>query len=146
MFFMLTDQTVPLLFLFVNGLLFSLLLCIKGIRDKHVPSQWLSVFTLLCCSYLIPWMCGHSNWYFNEPYREILFYVPTMQVLLIGPVIYFYTKSLLDGSFKLTWKDRLHFLPGFLYLTYSGIVFVTDKLILQRPFFYADGKDKVGFR
>jgi AraC-like DNA-binding protein len=87
-------------------------------------------------------MCGHSNWYFNEPYREILFFVPTMQVLLIGPVIYFYTNSLLNNSFKPTWKDRLHFLPGFLYLIYSGIVFVTDKLILHRPFFYADGKDK----
>lgn len=142
MYFLLTDQTVPLLFLFVNGLLFTILLGIKAIKDKHRPSQWLSVFALLYCGYLVPWMCGHSNWYFQEPYREILFYIPTMQVLLIGPVIYFYTRSLLDSSFKPTRKEWLHFLPGAGYLLYSVIVFVTDKLILHQPFFYADGRDK----
>ena len=142
MLFLLTDQTVPLLFFFVNGLLFAALLGIKGIKDKHHPSQWLSVFTLLCSGYLIPWMCGHANWYFNEPYREILFYVPTMQVLFLGPVIYFYTRSLLDSRFRCIGKDWLHFLPGFAYLLYSVVVFVTDKLILHRPYFYADGRDK----
>ncbi|WP_256259891.1 helix-turn-helix domain-containing protein [Winogradskyella luteola] len=65
-----------------------------------------------------------------------------MQVLLIGPVVYFYTKSLLNTGFRLLRKDYIHFTPAILYATYSLIVFITDKLILDKFYFYADGRDK----
>ncbi len=39
-------------------------------------------------------------------------------------------------------KDWLHFIPAILYLLYSLIVFITDKLILDEFYFYADGRDK----
>ena len=87
-------------------------------------------------------MLGYANWYSTGITREILFFVPFMQVLLIGPVVYFYTKSLLNDSFKLSKKDWIHFVPSILYLIYSLIVFITDKLILDEFYFYADGRDK----
>ena len=65
-----------------------------------------------------------------------------MQVLLIGPVVYFYVRSLLSADFKLSRKDLIHFAPSILYLAYSLIVFVTDKLVLDEFYFYADGRDK----
>lgn len=92
--------------------------------------------------YISPYMLGYANWYSNELTREILFFVPFMQVLLIGPVVYFYTKSLLNSSFKLSKKDYWHFVPAIAYLIYSLIIFVSDKLILDEFYFYADGRDK----
>ena len=89
-------------------------------------------------------MLGYAGWY-SDNYvitADILFFVPFMQVLLIGPVVYFYTKSQLNASFKLSKKDYLHFIPAALYLLYSLVVFVTDKLILDEYYFYANRRDK----
>ncbi len=65
-----------------------------------------------------------------------------MQVLLIGPVIYYYTKSLLNPSFRISKKEWLHLMPALLYLLYSLVIFITDKLILDEFYFYADYRDK----
>lgn len=87
-------------------------------------------------------MLGYGGWYSKKTYREFLFFMPLQQLLLIGPVFYFYTKSLLNYNFKFTQKDGIHFIPAALYLLYSLIVFIVDKLILDEFYFYADGKDK----
>ncbi|MBY0478386.1 MAG: helix-turn-helix domain-containing protein [Chitinophagaceae bacterium] len=142
MYFHLNSESVPLLFFFINGLIFSALLIKKGFQEDSKAALWLGLFVFLCSLYLCPWMCGHAKWYFAEPYRQILFYVPTMQVLLLGPVIFFYTKSLLQSDFRLTGRQYLHLFPAAAYLVYSLVVFITDKLVLQKPFFYADGRDK----
>jgi AraC-like DNA-binding protein len=142
MYFDLNSESVPLLLLFINGLVFTFLLLKKGFEESSNASLWLGFFIFLCSLYLCPWMCGHAKWYFAEPYRQILFYVPTMQVFLLGPVIYFYTKSLLQPDFHISGKQWIHLLPGIFYLLYSLVVFITDKLVLHRPFFYADGRDK----
>lgn len=102
--------------------------------------------------YLVPYMLGYAGWYsdgltitifsFKLFTVNILFFVPFMQVLLIGPVVYFYTKSILNASFKISKNDYIHFLPAVLYGIYSLIIFVTDKLVLDDYYFYADGRDK----
>ncbi|WP_230934386.1 helix-turn-helix domain-containing protein [Psychroserpens luteolus] len=102
----------------------------------------MSLLLFLYTMYITPYMLGYANWYSEKLTREILFFVPFMQVLLIGPVVYFYTQSLLNKSFRLSKKDWIHFIPALLYLIYSLIVFVTDKLILDSFYFYADGRDK----
>ena len=42
--------------------------------------------------YHTPYMLGYANWYSKRITKEILFFVPFMQVLLIGPVVYFLYK------------------------------------------------------
>ncbi|MBC7923583.1 MAG: AraC family transcriptional regulator, partial [Ferruginibacter sp.] len=37
--------------------------------------------------------------------------VPLVSVMPIGPILLFYTKALLDPSFRLGRRERLHFLP-----------------------------------
>ncbi|TAF26648.1 MAG: AraC family transcriptional regulator [Runella slithyformis] len=142
MYFDYNFQSVPLLIFFINGLIFSILLLKKGIEDESGANIWLSIFIFFCSLYLCPWMCGHARWYFVEPYRQILFYVPTMQVFLLGPVIYFYTQNLLNPAFRLGWAGFLHLLPALAYMVYSLVVVVTDKWVLDEPYFYADGRDK----
>jgi len=131
-----------LLIFFFHGVVFAYLLFKKSLQYKQTSSRWLGGFSLLCCLYICPWMLGHAGWYANQPYRNILFYVPTQQVFLLGPFIYFYTQSLLNNSFRFRKKDWLHFVPGFLYLIYNLIVFVTDIVILKEYYFYENQRDK----
>ncbi|MEM7085646.1 MAG: AraC family transcriptional regulator [Bacteroidota bacterium] len=131
-----------LLIFFSQGIVFSLMLLIKGYQLQRSSSKWLSLFVFLCAMYVIPFMTGYAGWYSVKVYREVLFFIPFQQLFLIGPVLYFYTQSLLNKSFKLSKRDWIHFVPAILYLMYSLVVFVTDKLILSEFYFYADGRDK----
>ncbi|MEQ8549998.1 MAG: helix-turn-helix domain-containing protein [Cyclobacteriaceae bacterium] len=87
-------------------------------------------------------MLGYAGWYSVKSYREFLFFVPFQQLFLIGPIIFFYTQSLLNKDFKLSKKHYIHFLPAILYMAYSIIVFITDTWVLEEFYFYADGRDK----
>lgn len=131
-----------LLIFFSQGIIFSFLLFKKSFSQPNNSDRWLGTFVLLCSLYLLPWMLGFAGWYSQEPYRTILLYMPTQQVLLIGPIIYFYTQSVLNSNFKITPKHWLHILPALAYLGYRLIIFVVDKLILQQPYFYSNGRDK----
>nr|WP_298990341.1 helix-turn-helix domain-containing protein [uncultured Polaribacter sp.] len=131
-----------LLIFFFNGIVFSFLLLKKGIQNNNNANKWLSFLLFLCAMYIAPYMLGYAGWYSKKVTREILYFIPFMQVLLIGPVIFFYTKSLLNSTFKISKKEYYHFIPALIYLVYSLIVFITDKLILDEFYFYADGRDK----
>lgn len=123
-------------------MVYSFLALRKGINFNNASSKWLSLLLFLYAMYITPYMLGYANWYSGKLTREILFFIPFMQVLLIGPVVYFYTISLLNSSYSLSKKDYIHFIPAILYAIYSLIVFVADKFILNEYYFYADGRDK----
>jgi AraC-like DNA-binding protein len=131
-----------LLIFFSQGIIFSFLLFKKGITYSKYPDKWLGLFILLCSLYLLPWMLGFAGWYSLQPYRDIMFYIPFQQLLLIGPCIYFYTQSLLNPAFRFKRKDWLHLTPAFAYLFYRLIIFITDKILLNQYYFYENGKDK----
>lgn len=131
-----------LLIFVTQGLVFASLLLHKGVTNKRNDCKWLSLFIALCSLYILPFMLGFAGWYSLQPYRDILFYLPLQQTLLIGPSIYFYTQSLLNPRFKFTKKHWLHLLPAVFYLIYSLIIFIIDKIILHQYYFYANGKDK----
>lgn len=131
-----------LLIFFFHGFVFTLLLWIKGLRENNRAYQWLSAFTGLCTLYIAPFMLGYAGWYSGGIYRELLFYIPFQQLLLLPPVLFFYIRSLLDQSFVFRRQHLIHFIPAFVYVLYSLIVFITDQWIMGYPYFYADGKDK----
>ena len=88
-------------------------------------------------------MLGYTGWYtYSDSTAEFLFFVPFMQVLIIGPVVYFYIRNLLNPAFKFQKNDWIHFVPGIIYLIYSLVVFITDKYIVDEFYFYADKRDK----
>ncbi|WP_435624568.1 helix-turn-helix domain-containing protein [Flagellimonas sp.] len=131
-----------LLIFFFHGMVFSILSFRNGIIHQNQSSKWLGLLLFLYSMYITPYMLGYAGWYANKTTREILFFIPFMQVLLIGPVVYFYSQSLFDKSFRISKKRWLHFIPALLYAIYSLVVFITDKLILDDYYFYADGRDK----
>ena len=140
--FAFNEKSAFLLFFFLIGILFSALTLRLGLRQEVRASKWLSLLLFLCSMYITPYVVGYAGWYSGGISREILFYVPFMQVFLIGPVVYFYTKSLLNEGFTISRKALFHFVPAILYAFYSLVVFITDKIVLDEFYFYADGRDK----
>ncbi|MEC4004196.1 helix-turn-helix transcriptional regulator [Flavobacterium sp. SUN052] len=131
-----------LLITFSQGIIYTVLLFIKGLKTENKSNYWLSFFIFLCSLFIAPWMLGFAGWYDNQPYRDILFYTPFQHLLFIGPVIFCYTQSLLNPGFKFNKKQFLHFLPGIIYLIYSISMWVYDKFIFGDYYFYKDGMDK----
>jgi len=130
-----------LLIFFVHGLVYAILLYRKGIVNETRSDKWLSLFLLLCILYIAPWMIGFAGWYDAQPYRDVLFYLPFQQLYFIGPFIFFYVQSLLNPSFRFGKKEWLHLIPGLLYILFSLIMVVTDKLVVKDYYFLANGMD-----
>lgn len=131
-----------LLIFFVHGMVYAALLCRKGFLNQQNSDKWLSFFLVLCSLYITPWMVGFAGWYNNQPYRDILFYVPFQHLYCMGPVIFFYVQALLNPSFRFVKKDFLHFIPAILYLIYCLVMVITDKIVLHDYYFLADGTDR----
>jgi AraC-like DNA-binding protein len=131
-----------LLISFTQGIIYSCLLLAKAIKTENKSNYWLSLFIFLCSLYIAPWLLGFGGWYDNQPYRDILFYTPLQHLFFIGPVIFFYTQSLLNPSFKFSKKDIGHLLPGCIYFIYIISIFIYDKFIYGDYYFYKDGMDK----
>ncbi len=131
-----------LLISFSQGIIYSVLLLVKAIRTENKSNYWLSLFIFLCSLYIAPWMVGFAGWYDNQPYRDILFYTPFQHLFLVGPIIFFYTQSLLNPSFRFSKTEAFHLIPGFLYFLYIIAIWVYDKFIFGDYYFYKDGMDK----
>jgi len=131
-----------LLISFTQGIIYSVLLLLKAVKTENNSNYWLSLFIFLCSLYIAPWMLGFAGWYDNQPYRDILFYTPFQHLFFVGPIIFLYTQSLLNPSFKFSKKEALHLLPGFLYLIYIVAIWIYDKYIFGDYYFYEDGMDK----
>jgi len=130
-----------LLIFFVHGLVYAILLFRKSYVQATRSDKWLGYFLLLCVLYICPWMVGFAGWYDNQPYRDLLFYIPFQHLYFMGPVIFFYVQSQLNPSFRFGKRECWHLLPGILYIVFSGVMFVTDKLVLRRYFFLASETD-----
>lgn len=131
-----------LLIPFVHGVFYALMLFWKAYKYQNPSDSWLGVFLMLCSLYIAPWMLGFAGWYDNQPYRDILFYVPFQQILFMGPLLYFYTQSLLNPAFKVRRDTLIHFVPGLLYLIYMGYLWVYDRFVFEGYYYYADQSDK----
>ena len=142
MFFEFSLKSSFLLVFFFHGIVFATLLLIKGLQTRDNSNQWLSLFTFLCVLYIAPFMLGYAGWYSRQPYRDILFYLPFQQLLLLPPVLFFYCRTLFDKSFVFTKRNLLHFFPAIVYLIYSLVIFLVDKFIVGEYYFYNDERDK----
>ncbi|GAA4318039.1 AraC family transcriptional regulator [Flaviaesturariibacter amylovorans] len=141
MLFDFNQYSAPLLIFFVHGLVYAGLLAQRGLREGRRSDGWLAGFLLLCVLHIAPWMLGFAGWYDNQPYRDLLFYIPFQHLFALGPLVYFYVQSLLNPSFRFNRRAALHCLPAVAYLAYAGVIVVTDKLVLRRYWFLADGSD-----
>jgi AraC-like DNA-binding protein len=128
-----------LLIFFVHITVYALMLWRRGIKQESMSDKLLGSFLLLSAFYVVPWMTGFAGWYIEGTvYREILFYTPFVHGLLMGPLLYYYVKSITNYHFRFSKKDWLHFIPGALYFLWCIVVVITDKLIVKK-YFLMDG-------
>ncbi|WP_235297374.1 helix-turn-helix domain-containing protein [Portibacter marinus] len=134
-------KSVSLFILFLHNLLFAGLLVWHGRKNNLRSNYWLASFLFLAALYIVPFVLGYAGWYAVEWKRNILFYFPFQQLFLLPPVLYMYTKSLLEPKFTFKKIDLVYFIPAILYSFYTFIVWITDQVILGEYYFYDDGKD-----
>jgi AraC-like DNA-binding protein len=130
-----------LLIFFVHTLVYAFLFLFKYLKQQLPANFWMSMFLFLAALYICPWMLGFAGWYSQQPYRDILFYVPFQHLLLIGPTVYFYVQSTFNPKFRFNKTLLWHFLPAILYFTWSIIIVVYDKLVVKKYYFLASQSD-----
>lgn len=134
-----------LLVFFVHILVYALMLWRRGVKQESISDKLLGSFLLLAALYVVPWMTGFAGWYLpNTSYREFLFYTPFVHGLLMGPLLYLYVKTITNFHYKFQKKDWLHFIPGFVFIVWSLMVLVIDKLVVKR-YYLMNGENDPDF-
>jgi AraC-like DNA-binding protein len=130
-----------LLIFFVHTIVYCAMFMYRHYTQQRVASKWLALFLLLAALYLAPWMLGFAGWYDAQPYRDILFYTPFQQLLLIGPVLFFYVQATFNPSLEIKGKQWWHFVPGLLYNVGCVVAWVYDKWVAKQYVFLASQND-----
>lgn len=94
-----------LIFGIANGLFLSAALLTIGSRKSKTTAQYLSYVLIVFTSLLsVELLDVTLHWVI----------VPVPLVLLVGPCIYFYTRSVIHQQYELNLADRIHFAPSVL--------------------------------
>ena len=141
MYFDFSSKSSLLLVLVAVLLLFAAFSADACLRQRDRASGWLTLLLFLAAAHIAPFMFGYAGWYGKQPYRNILFYLPLQQLLLIPPVFYAYIEALLYPDRPRRTMGWLHFVPALLYALFSAWVFLSDIVFENHPLFYADQRD-----
>jgi AraC-like DNA-binding protein len=124
-----------LLVFFIHLLVYAFLYIRRSILQENLADRILGWFIIVSALFIIPWMTGFAGWYDNQPYRDILFYTPFVHGFFLGPLLFLYVKSITNFKFTIQKSDWLHFVPGILYLIWSVVLVVTDKVVMKKYYF-----------
>ncbi|UOE47466.1 helix-turn-helix domain-containing protein [Mucilaginibacter sp. SMC90] len=129
---------ILLISLAVQGLLLSVILLYHA---KNFNSyKWIAGVIFIIAESTIAMELFASNLFWRFPMLGTC--IPVLKMAL-GPMIYFYTRSLVQGNKKLTLKSTLHFLPVLLDCRPQFVFLLYETGILSIPrvtAFYADDR------
>ncbi len=110
------------------GITFSLLLIFSK-RINQEANRFLGLAALVIVLWNI-WVLSHDLDFFR--YASQFFLIPLNFSLALGPLLYFYTKSISDVNFTFSKKNWIHFVPVLLELAVHVVVSLeaVDKGIL----------------
>jgi AraC-like DNA-binding protein len=112
---------VVLLFAFVHGMLYVILLTKRGIRDDRVSDFWLVALIAALCIFNLHWMLGFMG---IHVMGQALWFFPQSVGLIVGPIVYYYLKTQINAAFRFTKRDLGHFIPFLVYFFYHLGVFL----------------------
>lgn len=144
MLFYFNQWSSLLLPFFIQGLVFTGLLLWRGFREERLPDKLLAVLILIFTLRVTNWMLGFANWYdAHDWHSTFMFYFPFNHWFLIGPLTYFYFRSLTNRDFHFKKQDIWHFVPAMLDIIIMIYVFTNDVIInhwlRSKPFPYHYG-------
>ncbi len=119
---------------FIQGVLFAGLLFYRGWKEEKLSDKLLGVLLLLNAFKIASWMLGFAGWYeTHNGFTSFMFYFPFNNILLMGPLLYFYFLSLTNTGFKFEKKHWKHFvLPALWVLLIAGKLLID--FMLYSPF------------
>ncbi|MBO0932595.1 helix-turn-helix domain-containing protein [Fibrella aquatilis] len=112
--------STPLLIGFIQGLVYAMLLWVRGWREERLSDTLLGWMVLALCFSFLDYMLGFAG--IEILWNELEFF-PRSLDLLLPPLFYFYLRSQFDGSFRFYWRDLRHALPFLIDTLYHLIIF-----------------------
>jgi AraC-like DNA-binding protein len=101
---------------FVHAIIFSVLLAWRGWWESRLSDSLLALLVLLFGLDIASWMLGFAGWYDSHDARTtFMFYFPFTFWYLIGPLFYFYFRSLTNKEFRLARQHLWHFVPAIIW-------------------------------
>ncbi|MCF6403088.1 helix-turn-helix domain-containing protein [Chitinophaga filiformis] len=95
---------------FLQGAIMSVLLFFS--RKRSRSNRLLGTLILLIALACLNLYLAESPWFTSNPTLNLLGdLIPLVIVMPLGPLLYFYVKSTIDPTFRITPKQRMHFLP-----------------------------------
>ena len=117
--------SLTLLIFVLQGLIFAFLLLKRYFNKKHLSDLFLSLLLIISGYHSTTYIIGFMDWYDTYRNTKINYWLIHF-IFAIGPLIYFYIKSLTQPYFKFKKIDYLHFLPALLYFIYRASIFIYD--------------------
>ena len=122
---------MPLLFLVLQGYIFAFLLLKRFFSKKHLPDLFLSLLLFITGYHTTTYIIGFMDWYDTYRNTKINYFLIDF-ILAIGPLVYFYIKSVTQPYFKFRKIDFLHFVPALVFFIYKIFIYLYDA---QQPNF-----------
>ena len=120
MTFQFNIYSTPLLFGFVQGWVYAVLLWVRGRREERLSDVLLGWVLVGGCFNIWEYMLGFGG--IEILWRELEFF-PRGLGVLFAPLCYFYLKSQFNADFRFSRRDVWHALPFLIDTTYHLIVF-----------------------
>ncbi|MBO0930110.1 helix-turn-helix domain-containing protein [Fibrella aquatilis] len=112
--------SVLLLFGFMQGWVYAILLWVRGRREERLSDSLLGWVLVGCCFNIWVYMLGFGG--IEILWRQLEFF-PRNLGLLFPPLCYFYLRSQLNADFHFTRADFVHATPFLIETTYQLVVF-----------------------
>lgn len=117
--------STPLLILVLQGYLFAILLLQRYSKGKLIAYLFLALILIVTCYHRTTYIIGFMGWYDTFRNTKINYWLISMS-LAIGPLIYFYVKSLTTPNFKFQKKYFWHFIPIVFFVVYRISLYLYD--------------------
>lgn len=122
----------------IQGLVVSVVLSVRGLRQGRQADLWLALLLLLLTLRPTNWMLGFAGWYdSHDAFTTFMFYFPWNWFLVLGPVLFFYFRSLTNPEYRWQPQDWWHLLPAMVVKGYQLILWIKEIVIesyfLGRP-------------
>jgi AraC-like DNA-binding protein len=113
----------PVNFIIISGVIQSVVLAVMllAATPRSRGNRWMGLFLLICSLHFSWSLLIDSN--LGDIFKP-LFWIPYSYLLAVGPVMFFYTRTLTDRNFKAQSNAFLHFMPAVLEaLTQCYLIF-----------------------
>lgn len=129
MTFYFSAYSTPLLFGFVQGWVYAVLLWVRGRREERLSDVLLGWVLVGMCFNIWEYMLGFGGIEFL--WRELEFF-PRSLGFLFAPLCYFYLRSQFNADFRFSRRDVWHALPFLIDTSYHVIVYLQGPAFVER--------------